>query len=287
MFTVVTVLAAAIASGQVAPPATSDRAPAPGAAAAASQPPAAAAGPTVATAGAAQQAAAIERGTATYRSTCGFCHGINAAGGSSGPTLLTSNYVLPGGAALLDMLRNGRPANGMPAFPTLTAEEVSDIAAFLVSRAKGATPPRPAINPAEILVGDAAAGRRFFEGQGQCTRCHSATGDLQAIGSRYNPMVLQARIVNPRLIIGGARPAPPSRVTVTLPDGAVVSGVLREVSDFHVTLTDAGGARRTFLRDNEVPRVVVEDPVDYHRQMLLKWKDRDMHDLTAYLATLK
>lgn len=238
--------------------------------------------------GAAAQASPVEaRGTALYRSTCGFCHGINAAGGSSGPTLLTSNYVSADGAALNAFLRAGRPANGMPAFPTLSAAEVSDLSAFLISRVNGATPPRPRIDPASILVGDAAAGRRHFEGDGQCARCHSVSGDLRAIGSRYNPMVLQARMLNPRLAIGTAAPAAPARVTVTPSVGSAVSGELAGLSDFYVTLIDDTGTRRTFVRDNDEPRVEVSDPTEFHRQMLLRWKDRDMHDLTAYLATLK
>ena len=111
-----------------------------------------------------------------------------------------------------------------------------------------------------ISRGDAAAGRRYFDGEGKCSGCHSATGDLRAIGARYNPMVLQARMVNPRLIIGDAKPAPPSRVTVRLPDGTVASGVLKEVSDFHVTLTDP------------VPDPVVEG------QLMI---DAGTHDLSA------
>jgi cytochrome c oxidase cbb3-type subunit 3 len=43
----------------------------------------------------------------------------------------------------------------------------------------------------------------------------------------------------------------------------------------------------TIARDNDVPKVVVHDPAEAHRQMLLHWSDRDLWNVTAYLASLK
>ncbi len=104
-------------------------------------------------------------------------------------------------------------------------------------------------------------------------------------------MVLQGRLINPRIVRGppepGARPPAPTTVTVTESNGRVTMGTLIQITDFYVTLTDAAGVRRTFDRDNDVPKVVVHDPADAHRQMMLTWKDRTMWDVTAYLASLK
>jgi cytochrome c oxidase cbb3-type subunit 3 len=76
-------------------------------------------------------------------------------------------------------------------------------------------------------------------------------------------------------------------VKVTLPNGRTSSGTLVAITDFYVTLVDATGARRTFPRDNDVPRVEVTDPLQAHLDMLLKYTDVNMHNLTAYLVTLK
>jgi len=59
------------------------------------------------------------------------------------------------------------------------------------------------------------------------------------------------------------------------------------VTDFFVTLVDRAGARWTFDRDNDVPKVEITDPLEAHRQQMLKYTDEIMHDLVAYLVTLK
>ncbi len=235
--------------------------------------------------------AAVERGAPIYRTACAFCHGIDARGGQ-GPDLARSLAVLndEGGRELGEFLKVGRQGNGMPAFPNLSAQEASDLASFLKSRFAESRA-RPAMDPAGIVVGNAAAGEAYFNGAGGCGSCHSPAGNLKGIGSRYNPMVLQGRMVNPR-VVGGGRggPAPtlPSpKVRVTLPNGPIVSGELIAVSDFFVTLVDAAGNRRTFPRDNEVPKVEIADPLQAHLDMMEKYTDRNLWDLTAYLVTLK
>ena len=228
-----------------------------------------------------------QQGMTLFRSTCGFCHGANA-GGAQGPPLTSSPFFLTQdqGSSLADFLKQGRPASGMPAFPGLGAQDIAALRAFVHSRGAAA---QPRMNPASILVGDPLAGRAFFEGPGHCAACHSVAGDLHGIGSRYNAQVLQARIVNPRVtfeaMAGGGHD--PAHVQVTMPDGSVISGVLRQVNDFFVTLVDSHDVVHTIARDNDVPKVVIHDPAEAHRQMLLHWSDRDLWNVTAYLASLK
>ena len=140
-------------------------------------------------------------------------------------------------------------------------------------------------------MGNAAEGEAYFKGAGGCSTCHSTTGDLKGIGSRYNPMVLQGRMLNPRVVSPGRGQPVPNRtrpaVKITMPRGEIVSGALESVSDFHVTLVDAAGNRRTIPRDNEVPRVEIADPAAAHLELLGKYTDADMWNLTAYLVTLK
>jgi cytochrome c oxidase cbb3-type subunit 3 len=59
------------------------------------------------------------------------------------------------------------------------------------------------------------------------------------------------------------------------------------ITDFNVTLVDASGIRRTIARDGDVPKVEVADPLAWHIQHLKQLTDKDMHDVTAYLVTLK
>jgi mono/diheme cytochrome c family protein len=237
----------------------------------------------------ATEGAAAERGAVFYRSSCGFCHGAEGRG-AQGPDLTQSLLVHADstGKALGDFAKAGKPDAGMPPFPNLTADELVGLSAFL--RLKGLEP-RVTFDPASIVVGDAAAGQRFFNGAGQCSTCHSATGDLKGIGSRYSPLVIQGRAINPRAVGPGpgatAKPLPAAQVTVTLERGRVVKGELVQVNDFFVTLIDSTGVRRTFPRDNERPKVDVADPLEAHRQQMLRWTDTDLWNITAYLVSLK
>jgi cytochrome c oxidase cbb3-type subunit 3 len=232
------------------------------------------------------ETAAVERGNQIYRPACGFCHGIDARG-AAGPDLARSLVVLNdvGGKDLATFLRSGRPDAGMPAFATLTAEQASDISAFLHARFEESRARRP-MDVNAIVVGEAAEGAAFFNGDGKCNSCHNPNTDFKGIGARYDPYVLQGRILNPR---GGrgAPPIKPSTVKVTLSTGQTLTGRLVAVNDFSVTLIDAAGNRRTFIRDNEQPRVEVTDPYQAHLDNFLRMTDKHMHDLTAYLVTLK
>lgn len=233
----------------------------------------------------APRAAAIERGSQVYRPNCGFCHGLDARG-AAGPDLARSLIVLEDvdGNKLGAFLRTGRPDAGMPAFAALSREQSTDLAAFLHARIEESRA-RTAMDVNAIIVGDAAGGAAFFFGAGKCRRCHNPDADFKGIGAKYDPFVLQARIINPRGLGGGT--IKPSTVRVTLPSGETVAGRLLAVDDFSVTLIDGSGMRRSISRDNEVPKVEITDPYQAHLENLLKITDKQMHDLTAYLVTLK
>jgi mono/diheme cytochrome c family protein len=224
---------------------------------------------------------------ALFRSACGFCHGADA-GGAQGPPLTASHFFTDddNGAALREFLKSGRPAKGMPPFPDLKDSDLAALRAFVRTRLIAGTA-RIRLDPASVLVGDARAGQAFFDGPGRCATCHSVTGDLQHIGSHYDPMVLQGRIVNPRVVGNGGPDMHPAQVHVHLPHGQDVSGTLIQINDFDVTLVDAQDVRRSFQRDNDVPRIVVDDPAEAHRQRMLQWSDQDLWNVTAYLASLK
>ena len=235
--------------------------------------------------------AALDRGRELFGATCGFCHGRDARGTGAGPDMTTSSVVLndEDGKGLAEFLQVGRPQKGMPSFPSLSPQQVSDIAAFLHT-AVAETHNRTFKKGASILIGDAMAGQRYFNGAGGCGTCHSPEKDLKGVASRLDDATLQDRIVNPSARGSGTSPSPvetPKTVNVTLASGKIFSGTLVFISDFYVTLTDASGVRHSFTRDNEIPKVKVSDPLQAHIDLMTKLDDKDMHDLTAYLAILK
>lgn len=253
----------------------------------------------VVTASAQQQAltpptdtAAVERGKQLLAQECGFCHGANARGGSGGPDITRSTIVLEdeNGKQLGEFLRVGRPDRGMPAFDLGAAQE-SDIAAFLHGEIYAASN-RRLYKILDIIVGDSKAGQSYFNGAGRCATCHSPSGDLKGIGGKHDAVALQSLFVYPRR---GAIPGSPAyedrnavKATVALPAGAVVTGAIVRLTDFEVTIFDATAEQqRTFLRNGDVPKVTVTDPLQAHLDQLTKWTDTDMHNVTAYLASLK
>ena len=139
-----------------------------------------------------------------------------------------------------------------------------------------------------MLIGDPARGHAYFDGEGRCNSCHSEGGDLKGVGTKYDPITLQDHIVNPRLRLrGDTRPLKPTTVEISMPTGEAMIGSLIAITDFYVTFLDRDGIRRTITRNEDVPKVKLNDPAEAHLDMLVKYTDEALHDLTAYLATLK
>jgi cytochrome c oxidase cbb3-type subunit 3 len=245
----------------------------------------------------------IARGKALYGVSCTACHGVDLRGGDQGgPNLLRSQIVLTDekGERILPIVRGGRqgPAGMMPA-SNLPESDILAIAEYIHSvmgRAgnQGRPPERETPWELNVLVGDASAGQVYFARA--CGRCHSPSGDLQAIATR----VPDARALQNLWISGGVSGRGGGRgggggggggydrrVTVTVPGSAAVSGRLVRIDDFIVTLVQDDGVRRTFARAGAVPKVDLDDPLLPHRRLVLELTDRDMHNVTAYLATLK
>ncbi len=237
---------------------------------------------------------AVERGKAAFITACSFCHGSNARGGESGPDLVRSALVIDdeNGRQLSDFLKAGRPGAGMPAFD-LSPNQGRDIAEYL-HRLVYAAATRREYAILNIVIGDAKRGEEYFNGAGGCKACHSPSGDLRGLGAKYEPVFLQDRFVGPRRVADPRNPeanrGSPNqgkKVRVAPASGPAYSGDLIYISDFHVTLRDAQGATRTFARGPEGPKVEITDTLQAHADLLGKYTDQDIHDLTAYLVTLK
>jgi mono/diheme cytochrome c family protein len=249
-----------------------------------------------ATTAAQAEAAAVARGRTLFAGQGASCHGAGGRGGPQSAIDLTQSPVVAGdgdGSGFTAFLKIGRPERQMPAF-ALPDADAAALAAFL--RAPGAAPGRGrGRGPIAEVVGDAQTGESFFNGEGGCAACHSATGDLAGIGSRLEPAVIQGRILLPRGRGGyppsfrsPPHPDDPQKTAVVRPArGAAVSGTLLWITDFNVTLLDAQGVRRTFARRGDEPNVEITDPVQAHLDRMRTLTDAQMHNLTAYLVTLK
>ncbi len=238
--------------------------------------------------------AEVARGKALYGVQCTFCHGPDARGGESGPNLWRTVTVTNDmkGELIGKVILSGVPEAGMPRFD-MTPSQISDIAAFLHSfNVGGRDVMRDA--PPNLLVGNAKSGEAYFKAK--CGNCHSVTGDLKSIGTRIaDPKTLQQTWIMPTPPRGGgfglganaALNVPPKTVTVTMPNGQKHEGRLDRIDDFTVTLIDDTGSPRTFLRNDRIPRVEVHDPLKPHKDLLAGYTDDDIHNVTAYLATVK
>jgi len=225
--------------------------------------------------------AAAMRGRLLYVQQCINCHGSNAKGGPDGPDLIRSTVVLR------DRLGSGiGPA--MRAAPAshaarLTPNQVVDLSHFLRQRIEAVARNRTPLGPINVLTGDPEAGRAYFNGAGRCSTCHSPTGDLEGLRARMpDAMTLQQRFLFPTL----TRSNKQVEVTVTSPSGPPVSGTLLRIDNFSVTLRDATGDYRAFSR---VPGTTVDvrDPLAAHHELLDAYTDETIHDVVAYLWTLK
>jgi mono/diheme cytochrome c family protein len=247
-------------------------------------------------AGAKEDPAAFERGAKAYTANCAGCHGAAARGSVGAPDLVRSILVLDDekGILIAPVLRNGRPDEGMPK-PNLTEPQIADIVAWLHVQTYSAGH-RTTYAFQDVLTGDPKKGEAYFNAT--CTRCHSASGDLKGIGARYDAFALQARWLQPRGGRGGGgggrgrrggetSAKSPITVTVTLPNGREFSGTLDRVDDFNVSFHDSQGVYHSFTREGVTLKVEIDDPLKAHTDLLGKYTDPDIHNVTAYLVTLK
>jgi cytochrome c oxidase cbb3-type subunit III len=244
--------------------------------------------------------ALIERGKALYGLTCRACHGVDLRGGDlGGPNLLRSQLVLndQSGEAIGPVIRAGRtPPSGVAMPPQAmsdadiraTAEYLHSVIA--TSQGQGAPPPGPRVE-LNLLVGNAREGEAYF--RTDCASCHSPTGDLAGIATRISSIeqLQNSWVAGRRAGAPAANATPkPTRVTVKLAGGTTLTGNLVRMDDFVLALRTDAGEYRSFTRRSATPRIesiAVDDPLAKHRAQWTKLTDKTLHDVTAYLATLK
>jgi len=231
----------------------------------------------------------LARGKALYETNCASCHAADLRGGT-GPNLLRSGTALNDqhGELVGKAVAGHNPKiNFMEIDTVAVAEYIHSILA--TTGGQGSPPGRNPVGlQLNVLVGDAKAGEAYFT-KG-CAGCHSVAGDLKGFAAKFDdPRALQnAWVSGARNSFGGRGGGNP--VTVTLPDGTKFEGKLVRKDDFLVVLTLADGTRKSIARDGDTPKVEVQDPKEAHKKMILALDDpenKNLHDVTAYLATLK
>jgi cytochrome c oxidase cbb3-type subunit 3 len=181
------------------------------------------------------------------------------------------------------LVRAGRADKGMPSFD-LSVADLSAVVAFIhdqKTKFETLGGGRRAVDAADLATGNADAGRLYFNGAGGCSGCHSPTGDLAAVATRYQGLALLQRMLYP-----SGRPAPARpKVTVTLASGQTVAAPLASEDEFTIVILDPAGARQTY--EKSLVKFKIEDPMSAHFDQLAKYTDADMHNIFAYLDTLK
>ncbi len=225
--------------------------------------------------------ALVEAGSSLYQQNCTFCHGRDAGGGETGPDLTRSQLVGAdkAGEKIGAIVLNGRVEKGMPKF-AFSPEQIKSLTAFLHKRKSDADSKpggRRGVDEADLHTGNVEEGKQYFNGAGGCKTCHSPSGDLAHVATRHRGLKLEQRLLYPTESV--------AKVTVTPPSGNPVSGTLEYQDEFTVGLKDASGQYHSWPVSKV--KFVVDDPAQAHADLLAKYTDDDIHNLMAYLQTLR
>jgi cytochrome c oxidase cbb3-type subunit III len=222
--------------------------------------------------------ATVASGATLFVQQCGFCHGKDAGGGESGPDLTRSKLVSSDNAGenIAPVIRGGRSGK-MPGF-NLPDSDVTSLVAFIhyqQDQAMSQSGNRKGVDTADLQTGNVEAGKKYFAET--CSKCHSETHDLAGIASRYLGLRLEQQMLVPRNI----KP----KVTVTTAAGKTFSGTMAYHDEFTIGMMDDAGAYHSW--PTAIVKYKIESPIDAHVELLKKYTDDDIHNLMAYLQTLR
>lgn len=234
----------------------------------------------------------LARGKSLYDVNCATCHATDLRGvpAKNGPNLLREEATMRDqqGERVAASLTGHKPPISLPQTDSVAiAEYIHSVQATMGGQ--GSPPGRNPVGLTyNVLIGDPKAGEMAFGKL--CSSCHSVTGDLKGIGAKYeeDAKALQNTWVSGGR--GGGRGGGRTGTgTVTLANGQKLEGRITRKDDFLVVLVLADGTRRSIALDNGV-KVEVRDPQEAHKKMILVMddpEDRNMHNITAYLATIR
>jgi cytochrome c oxidase cbb3-type subunit III len=230
---------------------------------------------------AAQSVVLAERGGPLFIQQCAFCHGRDAGGGEDGPDLTRSKLVAGdvAGDKIAPVIREGRPEKGMPRF-SVSDSELAALVAFIhdaKTKAEALVGGRRGVDVADLQTGNVEAGKQYFNGAGKCSSCHSPTGDLAGLAKRFEGLKLEQQMLYPK----GAK----AKVTVTLPSGKTLTGELAYRDEFTIGLRDSEHRYRSWPASQV--KFSIDAPAEAHADLLPKYTDDDIHNLMAYMQTLR
>jgi cytochrome c oxidase cbb3-type subunit 3 len=135
------------------------------------------------------------------------------------------------------MVRKGRPEKGKPRFK-FSDRQIASLVAFIHTQQNNAlTRGRRDVDDSDLQTGNLEAGKQYFNGPGGCANCHSPTGDLAGIASRYRGLKLEEQMLYPE----NAK----SKVTITPASGQTLSGNPAYLDELTIGLMDATGTYRS------------------------------------------
>lgn len=220
-------------------------------------------------------------GKQIFVTTCAACHGLDGGGGEHAPDISHRQEVQRrSDKALLQIVRQGVPGTGMPAFGSLTLAQAQAVVRYLRTL-QGRT-------AAAELTGDPKRGRVLFFGKAECSQCHMAKGeggfiasDLSGYGGTQSAADIRSTITDPNRTLDPRK----RTVVVTTSDGQSLTGVPRNEDNFSLQLQTMDGALHLFAKSElqtveYQPRSLMPD--DYKSRL----SSQELDDLVGYLVSI-
>ena len=225
-------------------------------------------------------ALAIETGK-TFAATCAGCHGLDGRGGERGPNIATRPEVVRrSDQELLQTLRNGVPAAGMPSFAALGDGKLTAMVSYLRTLQRK--------NAAAPITGDVRHGESLYFGRARCAECHALNGKGGFIGSDLSDYAagssaaeIKSAIANPDIDAKESR----SKTLVTLRDGKTWEGVIRNEDNFSLQLQSLDGVFHLIQKSDLADFKSAAQPLmpdDYGKSL----SSAELEDLVGYLMTV-
>jgi putative heme-binding domain-containing protein len=240
------------------------------------------------------QPAAIQQGRETYNASCTVCHGFDGSAGEMGPALGLEGrrFALQSASEIFGAIKNGIPATGMPPHPNLADDDIWKVTAY-IQALRGTAIDAPA-------EGDVSLGEQVFWGKAECGKCHMIRGkggiigpELSAIADTRKTASIVDALTNPGYRVqgdGGAIPRklePPQNyraVRVTMPDGRVIRGVLKNEDSVSLQILGVEDSRLHLLDRSRVKDVVYEKTSLMPRDYKTRLTSEEFQNLLAYLT---
>jgi putative heme-binding domain-containing protein len=239
---------------------------------------------------------AIQQGREIFNARCTVCHGFDGSAGEMGPALGLEGrrFALQSPSDIFGAIKNGIPATGMPPTPNLSDDDVWKVTAY-IQALRGTAIDAPA-------AGDVALGEQIFWGKAECGTCHMIRGkggiigpELSSIADMRKTASIVDALTNPGYRVqgdGGAIPRklePPTNyqaVRVTLPDGKVIRGVLKNEDSVSLQVLGVDDSRLHLLDRARLKDVVYEKTSLMPRDYKSRLSAQEFQNLVAFLTRL-